>query len=98
MLSVTHEASCRGLSSGISLAADRTWPTSPGGQSVPRGLASSRMVLKPFLLPPPQPPVVCAPGDSEFTQDLALGHGGRGYPGKYLRLLHSAHPLVPAAS
>ena len=28
MLSVTHEASCRGLSSGISLAADRTWSTS----------------------------------------------------------------------
>ena len=70
----------------------------PRSKSVPWGLAASCMVLKPLLLLPSQPPAVCAPGDSQLTQRLPLGHGGRGYPGKYLRLLHSAHPLVPASA
>ena len=98
MLSVTHEASCRGLSSGISLADDRTWPTSLEGQSVPWGLASSRIILQSSLLTPPQPPVVGAPGHSKLSQDLTLGHGRRGYLDEDLCLLHGAHPLVPVSS
>ena len=72
MLSVTHAASCRQLSSGVSLAADRTVVDFLGGQSVPWGLAASRIILQSSLLPPPQPPVVCALGDSKLTEDLAV--------------------------
>ena len=52
MLTVTHEASCRGLSSGISLAADRTLSTSQevslfhGGLPPPASFSSPRCSLR----------------------------------------------------
>ena len=60
--------------------------------------ASSRIVLKSLLILPPEPPVVGALGDSKLSEYLTLGETGRGYPGKYRRLLQSAHPLVPVSS
>ena len=43
------------------------------GQSVPRGIAPTCIVLKSLPLLSRQPPVVGPPKESEFTQDLAFG-------------------------
>ena len=63
MLSVVHAANCRQLNSGISLAAVRTesisWEASLF--TVACWLQCRPQVL---AAPSPQPPVVCAPGDS----------------------------------
>ena len=69
-----------------------------GGQSVPWGLAASWIILKALLVLPSQPPVVCAPGDSQLTEDLAFWETGGSHLGQRLRLLYSAHPLAHVAS
>ena len=68
------------------------------GQSVPWGLASSRIIIQSSLLTPPQPPVVGAPGHSKLTERLAFGESRGCDPGQHLTLLHGAHPLVPVSS